>query len=182
MLKGIIESLLFVSDEPLSLAKLQQITGQGQTEIGAALEEIKVEMEDSGRGIVLKEVAGGFKLFTNPKYASYVERLVLSSDFRRLTQAALETLAVVAYKQPITRLEISNIRGVSVDSVLANLLAKGLVKEIGKDDSPGHPMLYGTSDLFLESFGLKDLNELPPLEEFSPDDETSRKIHKHLQS
>ncbi len=182
MLKGIIESLLFVSDEPLSVAKLQQVTGQGQTEIEVALEEIKVELADGERGIVLQEVAGGFRFFTNPKYSAYVEKLVLSSEFRRLTQAALETLAVIAYRQPITRVEVSNIRGVSVDSVLANLVAKGLVKEVGKDDAPGHPTLYGTSDIFLESFGLKDLGELPSLEEFSPDEETARKIQRHLQS
>lgn len=180
MLKGIIEALLFVTDEPLPIKKLQQITGQAETEIQVALEEIEEDLKEHDHGILLKEIAGGWRFYTNPKYVVHVERLVLSSEFRRLTQASLETLAVVAYRQPITRADISSIRGVNIDSVLSNLIAKRLVAEVGKEDSPGHPTLYGTSKKFLESFGLKDISELPPLQDFEPDEETKRKIRQNL--
>lgn len=182
MLKGMIEALLFVTDEPLSLKKIQEITGQGETEIQAGLEEIQAELSEANSGFLLEEVAGGWRFYTNREYVAAVERLVLSSEFRRLTQAALETLAVIAYRQPITRADISAIRGVSVDSVLANLMAKGLVKEVGKDFTPGHPTLYGTTQRFLERFGLKGLEDLTPLTEFEPDEETAGKIRRNLQS
>lgn len=182
MLKGIIEALLFITDEPLSAKKLQQLTGQDETEIQIALSEIQEDLENNDRGFLLQEIAGGWRFYSNPDYAAYVERLVLSSEFRRLTHAALETMAIVAYKQPITRADISAIRGVSVDSVLANLVAKGLLREVGKEPTPGHPTLYGTTDRFLESFGLNDLTELPPLSEFEPDEDTANKIRKNLQS
>ncbi len=179
-LKSIIESLLFVTDEPLPLKKLADYTGRNDDEVKQALNDLKEELAKGGRGIRLKAIAGGYRLYTDPKNRVYVEKLVLSSDFRRLTQAGLETLAIIAYKQPITRAEIAAIRGVSVDSVLANLLAKGLVKEVGKDDVIGRPTLYGTTERFLESFGLENLDELPELEGFEPDEETQRKIRFKL--
>lgn len=179
-LKSILESLLFVSDEPLQAKKLADITGRNEAEIKQALAELKEDLASQGRGIRLKSIGGGYRLFTDAKNRVYVEKLVLSSDFRRLTQAGLETLAIIAYRQPITRSEMAGIRGVSVDSVLANLVAKGLVKEVGKEDVPGHPTLYGTTERFLESFGLDTLDELPLLEGFEPDEETQRKIRYKL--
>ncbi len=179
-LKSILESLLFVTDEPLAAKKLAELTGRTENDVKEALAELKEDLVSQGRGIRLKAIAGGYRLFTDTKNRVYVEKLVLSSDFRRLTQAGLETLAIVAYRQPITRGEIAGIRGVSVDSVLANLIAKGLVKEVGKEDVPGHPTLYGTTERFLESFGLEGLNELPELEGFEPDEETQRKIRFRL--
>ncbi len=179
-LKSILESLLFVTDEPLAVKKLAELTGRPDAEVKEALTDLKEDLVSQGRGIRLKAIAGGYRLFTDTKNRVYVEKLVLSSDFRRLTQAGLETLAIVAYRQPITRGEIAGIRGVSVDSVLANLIAKGLVKEVGKEDVPGHPTLYGTTERFLESFGLEGLNELPELEGFEPDEETQRKIRFRL--
>lgn len=179
-LKSILESLLFVTDEPLNAKKLGTLTGRPDDEVKVALAELKEDLVSQGRGIRLKTIAGGYRLFTDAKNRVYVEKLVLSSDFRRLTQAGLETLAIIAYRQPITRGEIAGIRGVSVDSVLANLLAKGLVTEMGKEDVPGHPTLYGTTERFLESFGLEGLNELPELEGFEPDEETQRKIRFRL--
>lgn len=179
-LKSILESLLFVTDEPLPVKKLVDITGRNETEIKEALAELKEDFVSQGRGVRLKAIAGGYRLYTDAKNRIYVEKLILSSDFRRLTQAGLETLAIIAYKQPITRAEIAGIRGVSVDSVLANLLAKGLVTEVGKEDIIGHPTLYGTTERFLESFGLESLDELPELEGFEPDEETQRKIRFQL--
>jgi len=180
MLKSIIESLLFVTDEPLTLKKLSEVTSRGEDEVKTALAELKEDLAAGGRGVRLKGIAGGYRMFTDSKNRAYVEKLILSSDFRRLTQAGLETLAIIAYRQPITRSEIAGIRGVSVDSVLMNLMVKGLVKEVGKEDVPGHPTLYGTTERFLESFGLEDLAELPELEGFEPDEETQRKIRYKL--
>lgn len=179
-LKSILESLLFVTDEPLPVKKLADLTGRNVDEVKTALDELKEDLVSGGRGIRLKSIAGGFRLFTDPQNRVYIEKLVLSSEFRRLTQAGLETLAIIAYKQPITRAEMAAIRGVSVDSVLANLLAKGLVKELGKEDVIGRPTLYGTTERFLESFGLESLEELPELEGFEPDEETQRKIRFKL--
>jgi segregation and condensation protein B len=179
-LKSILESLLFVTDEPLQAKKMADITGRNEAEIKQALTDLKEDLTSQGRGIRLKSIAGGYRLFTDTKNRVYVEKLVLSSDFRRLTQAGLETLAIIAYRQPITRSEMAGIRGVSVDSVLANLVAKGLVKELGKEDVPGHPTLYGTTERFLESFGLDSLDELPALDGFEPDEETQRKIRYRL--
>ncbi|MFH1736431.1 MAG: SMC-Scp complex subunit ScpB [Actinomycetota bacterium] len=180
MLKSIIESLLFVTDEPLSTGKLADLTGRTEAEVKAAVAELKEDLTKAGRGIRLKSVAGGVRLYTDPKNRVYIEKLILSSDFRRLTQAGLETLAIIAYRQPITRAEIAGIRGVSIDTVLANLIAKGLVKETGREDVPGRPTLYGTTERFLESFGLDSLEELPELSEFEPDEETQRKIRFKL--
>jgi len=179
-LKAILESLLFVTDEPLPVKKLADLTGRNEEEVKQALADLKEDLVSGDHGIRLKSIAGGYRLYTDAKNRVYVEKLILSSDFRRLTQAGLETLAIIAYKQPITRAEIAGIRGVSVDSVLANLLAKGLVKEVGKEDVIGHPTLYGTTERFLESFGLADLEELPDLEGFEPDEETQRKIRFKL--
>ena len=179
-LKSILESLLFVSDEPLPEKKMADITGRNEAEVKQALADLKEDLVRQGRGVRLKSIGGGYRLFTDAKNRVYVEKLVLSSDFRRLTQAGLETLAIIAYRQPITRSEMAGIRGVSVDSVLANLVAKGLVREAGKEDVPGHPTLYGTTERFLESFGLDSLDELPALEGFEPDEETQRKIRYKL--
>ena len=166
MLKAIIESLLFVTDEPLLTGKLADLTGRTEAEVKAAVAELKEDLTKAGRGIRLKSVAGGVRLYTDPRNRVYIEKLILSSDFRRLTQAGLETLAIIAYRQPITRAEIAGIRGVSIDTVLANLIAKGLVKEAGREDVPGRPTLYGTTERFLESFGLDSLEELPELAAF----------------
>lgn len=179
-LKSILESLLFVSDEPLLAKKMADITGRNEAEVKQALAELKEDLVSQGRGVRLKSISGGYRLFTDARNRVYVEKLVLSSDFRRLTQAGLETLAIIAYRQPITRSEMAGIRGVSVDSVLANLVAKGLVREAGKEDVPGHPTLYGTTERFLESFGLDSIDELPLLEGFEPDEETQRKIRYKL--
>lgn len=178
--KGLVESLLFVSDEVLSVPRLAEITELSQTEVRQALAALDSDYEREQRGFVLREVAGGWRLFSHPAYAEYIERLVLSWDSRRLSQAALEVLAIVAYRQPVTRAQINAVRGVNSEAALSSLVDKGIIREVGRDKSPGQPILYGTSELFLERFGLRSLEDLPPLEEFAPDDESARQIQDGL--
>lgn len=181
-LRGIIEALLFVANESLSLRKISEIVEVDEATVKKVIDELVAEYRGENRGFQLREVAGGYRLFTHPGYASYVEKLVLSLDYRRITQAALETLAIIAYKQPITKTEIGRIRGVNVDTVVNSLLEKELVKEVGRQNSPGQPILYGTSKAFLEALGLRSLDDLPPLEEFAPDERTRRRIERRLTS
>jgi segregation and condensation protein B len=178
--RPLIESLLFVSDEVLSVAAIAQVSELSQTEVRQILVELAAAYESEPRGFVLREVAGGWRLFSHPAYSGYIERLVLSWDTRRLSQAALEALAIVAYKQPVTRSMVNAIRGVNSEGALSGLVDKGLVKEVGREKSPGQPILHGTTDRFLERFGLRSLEDLPPLEEFAPDEETKRQIAETL--
>ena len=168
-IKSILESLLFVCDEPLSLARAAAVVEKSESEVKDGLEELADDFRRGDRGIQLRRVAGGWRLYTHPGHAPYIEKLVISWDSRRLTKATLETLAIIGYKQPITKVSIGGIRGVNSDGAVASLLAKGLIKEMGREKSPGSPILYGTSTLFLEKFGLNSLKDLPPLAEFEPD-------------
>jgi segregation and condensation protein B len=181
-LKGIIEALLFVANEPLTLERLVELTEIEESRVREALAEIEEEYRNSNRGFQLKEIGGGYRFYTHPGFAEYVEKLVLTSDYRRLTQAALETLAIIAYRQPVTRAEIGAIRGVNVDAVLYSLQDKGLIREVGREKTPGQPILYGTTEAFLERFGLKGVSEMPPLREFEPDDATKELIRTNLTS
>lgn len=179
-IKGAIEALLFVTDEPVNILTLADAIQIDPRKVEEALVSLQDELLHANRGIQLREVAGGWRLVTHPVYHELIERYVTSWDTRKLSQAALETLAIVAYCQPVTRNEISSIRGVSSDSSVNSLLEKGLLREAGVQDSPGNPALYGTSKAFLEKFGLKNVSELPPLEGFAPDDETKALIAKRL--
>lgn len=181
-LRGAIESLLFVANEPLTVERLVELTEAEESAIRNTLVEIQEEYRKQNRGFQLKEIGGGYRLYTHPGYAEYVEKLVLTSDYRRLTQAALETLAIIAYKQPITRAEISAIRGVNVDAVLYSLQDKGLIREIGREKTPGQPIIYGTTEAFLEKFGLANISQLPPLKQFEPDEATKERIRVNLTS
>ena len=158
-----LEAILFVSDEPMSSAVLAQAVERGRRDVEAILGQLQAEYDGRGGGIVLREVAGGWRLMTNPDAAPYVEQFVLSSRHSRLTRASLETLAVVAYKQPVTRHQVSSIRGVNSDGVLRALTERGLVSEVGRDDGPGRAVLYGTTGEFLERLGLASLSDLPPV-------------------
>lgn len=178
--KGLIEALLFVTDEVLSVARLADVAELSQTEVGQVLAELEREYESGSRGFVLRELAGGWRLFSHPAYADHIERLVLSWDARRLSQAALEVLAIVAYRQPCTRLQVNSIRGVNSEAALSSLTDKGLVVDVGRERGPGQPILYGTSPAFLERFGLRSLADLPPLDEFAPDEEARRRIAEGL--
>jgi len=179
-LQAALEALLFVSDEPLSAAQLSKFLEQGPLEIDAALDALSQRFEEEERGIQLREVAGGWKLFTHPAYHELIEQYVLSWDSRSLSQAALEALAVIAYHQPASRAVVNSIRGVNSEGVISSLIDKGLVHEVGRDVARGNAILYGTTRTFLESFGLKGLKELPPLEDFAPDEESKRFIRERL--
>jgi segregation and condensation protein B len=178
--RGVVEALLFVTDEPLSASRLAGLVGVTAGEVTGVLKEIRDEHAEAERGFQLREVAGGWKLFTHPAYHQQIEELVLSWDTRRLSQAALEALAVVAYEQPVSRQGVNAVRGVNSEGVLSSLQEKGLVREVGRDPQQGNAILYGTTRQFLEKFGLKDLTELPPLEEFAPDEHTQKLIQDRL--
>ncbi|MFY1620896.1 SMC-Scp complex subunit ScpB [Micromonospora sp. WMMD736] len=168
-LRGALEAILLVVDEPVSELVLAQVLEQPAERIGPMLDEIAAGYTAAGNGFELRRAAGGWRLYTRPEYATYVERFVLDGQSVRLTQAALETLAVVAYKQPVTRSRISAIRGVNCDGVIRTLVTRGLVEECGTESDSG-AFLYRTTTLFLEKLGLNTVDELPPLAPFLPDD------------
>ncbi len=164
---AILEALLFVAEEPLPLPKLQEVLADGQpSQTEASLRELSLRLEEDGRGLMVQEVAGGFRLTTRPETHAWVQKLQQVKP-ARLSRPALETLAIVAYRQPITRAEIEAIRGVAVDGVMRTLLERGLVRMMGRKAEAGRPMLYGTSAQFLEQFGLKNLGDLPSLREIN---------------
>jgi len=177
---GALEALLFVTDEPVTPLVLAQMLEVEVPVVQAALVELRDKLDAEERGIQLREVAGGWRLYTHPAYHELIEKYVLSWDTRRMSQAALEVLAIVAYGEPITRMQISTVRGVNSDSALNTLLDRGYVREVGPADAPGNPMQYATTATFLEKFGLVSTQDLPPLEEFAPDDATARLIRERL--
>lgn len=177
---GAIESLLFVTDEPVGVLSFADILHVEPSAVQEALLSLQHELEQHNRGIQLREVAGGWRLYTHPQYHELIEQYVLSWDTRKLSQAALETLAVVAYCQPITRNGVASVRGVNSDSSINSLVEKGLLREAGTQDSPGNPVLYATTRTFLEKFGLRSVADLPPLESFAPDEETRAFIAERL--
>lgn len=179
-LLGVLEALLFVSDEPVSAAELAKIIDAQPSQVDSALAFLASRFADEERGIQLREVAGGWRLYSHPAYHETIEKYIASWDTRMLSQAALETLAVIAYHQPITRSDINAIRGVSSEGVVSSLVDKGLVREAGKASGSGNAILYGTSRTFLERFGLKSLKDLPPLEQFAPDEHTKKVIRQRL--
>ncbi|MCL2151096.1 MAG: SMC-Scp complex subunit ScpB, partial [Coriobacteriia bacterium] len=176
-LEAACEALLFVSDEPVSAAALARILERNPSDVDMALSSLATRLEEEERGIQLREVAGGWRLYTHPAYHELIESYVMSWDTRSLSQAALEALAVIAYHQPATRQAVNGIRGVNSEAVISSLVEKGLVREAGRDNSPGTPILYATTRTFLEKFGLKSLKDLPPLADFAPD-ESSRELIK----
>ena len=179
-LMGQAEALLFVSDEPVSSGKLAAIAGVSPLVMDEALSLLAAEYEEENRGIQLREVAGGWRFYTHPAHHDVIERYVVSWDTRRLSQAALEALAVIAYHQPVTRARVNAVRGVNSEAVISSLVEKGLVREVGREKTPGGAILYGTTRTFLERFGLKGLDDLPPLEDFAPDEESRQLIRERL--
>nr|WP_245665342.1 SMC-Scp complex subunit ScpB [Actinoplanes subtropicus] len=164
-----LEAILLVVDEPVAEMQLAQILEQPTERVGVMLENISARYTAAGHGFDLRRAAGGWRLYTRPEYAAYVERFVLDGQSVRLTQAALETLAVVAYKQPVTRSRISAIRGVNCDGVMRTLATRGLIEECGVESETG-AYLYRTTPLFLEKLGINSVDQLPPLAPFLPDD------------
>lgn len=163
--RGVVEALLFVAEEPLPLDRLQEALGdEDPAATEATIRELAERLEAEGRGLMVQEVAGGFRLATRPEAHPWIQRLQQVKP-AKLSRPALETLAIIAYKQPITRAEIEAIRGVAVEGVMRTLLERGLTRMLGRKAEAGRPILYGTSAGFLEHFGLKDLGDLPSLKE-----------------
>ena len=179
-MKGALEAMLFASSDPVSATDLAGVLGAAPGEVASALADLAAEYSDANRGFQLREVAGGWRLFTHPAFHDQVEALVMSWDTRRLSQAALETLAVIAYHQPATREGVKAIRGVNSDGVISSLVDKGLVREAGRDPQRAQAIRYATTQAFLERFGLKSLRELPDLEQFAPDEESRKFIRERL--
>jgi segregation and condensation protein B len=167
-LRTALEAILMVVDEPVRDVTLAQVTERPTDEVAAALRGLASEYDEQNRGFELREVAGGWRFYTRASASAYVEKFVLDGQQARLTQAALETLAVVAYRQPVSRQRVSAVRGVNVDGVMRTLLARGLVEEAGHDGEGGST-LYRTSSYFLERLGLRSIDQLPELAPFLPD-------------
>ena len=170
-LPAALEAILMVVDEPVSEVLLAQVTERPTDEVVAALRALAAEYDDAGRGFELRQVAGGWRFYTRAACAPYVERFVLDGQQARLTHAALETLAVVAYRQPVSRARVSAVRGVNVDGVMRTLVARGLVEEASHDGESGS-ILYRTTSYFLERLGLRGVDELPELAPFLPELDT----------
>lgn len=176
----ILEAMIFASDSPLTINKIKEVLGDiGAREIRKAINILNERYESCHSALMILEVAGGYQMVTRPEYADYVGQLYKSRQAHRLTQKALETLAIVAYKQPITKPEIEHIRGVNVDSVLRTLIERNLITVVGREKGPGNPLLYGTTKDFLEYFGLNSLDDLPKLKEI---DELLKGDDKFLES
>lgn len=169
-----LEAILLLADEPLSATQLALAVERGRKDVEAWLDALAEEYRARGSGLALRQVAGGWRLMTHPEAYPYVERFVLSSRHSRLTRASLETLAVVAYKQPVTRHQVSSVRGVDSAGVLRALVDRGLVEEVGRDDGPGRAVLYGTTGQFLERLGLASLADLPPVAPLLGDEAAER--------
>ena len=165
-IKPIVESLVFAAEEPITLRKLTDIIeGADSAQIQEAILQLKTDYDAQGRSFKSEEIAGGYQLFTKPDYYEWIAKLRKKSGETKLSQAALETLAIIAYKQPILRANLESIRGVQSGQIIRLLMEKDLVKVVGRDESLGHPLLYGTTRKFLEYFGLKDMKDLPKIEE-----------------
>lgn len=168
-IKNIIESLLFVADEPLTIDRLKKIiSGAESRELREVLEELEADYETRQGGFFLKQVAGGYQIRTRPEYMEWIKRLLQPKPLR-LSKAALETLAIIAYKQPVIRSEVEHIRGVDCGGILRVLLERKFVRVLGRKDIPGRPLIYATTKRFLEVFDLKNLRDLPTpkeIEEF----------------
>lgn len=163
-LAGPLEAVLFASGDPVSAQQLKEIFCIDDASLAELLEELRKRMESAGSGLVLQQVAGGWQLVTKQEFFPYVEKLSQTKD-KKLSAAAMETLSIIAFKQPITKQEVEHIRGVHIEKVLSKLIELELVRELGRKDVIGRPILYGTTDTFLKCFGLNDLADLPDLPE-----------------
>lgn len=159
---GALEAVLFAAGDPVRLDALQKILGKTPEELRKLAEALRQELETADSGLTLREVAGGYQLVTRPECYTFIEKLTQVVD-RRLTKPTMETLSIIAFKQPITKVEIEAVRGVRVEKALARLLEYELIAEVGRKEAVGRPILYGTTDRFLQAFGLKSLEDLPLL-------------------
>lgn len=164
-IKSAIESMMFVWGEPLDIKAVAEIFNIDKKEVYEYCKELQTEYEQEGRGIVIREVNKSFQFVTRKENLDYIERLCTPVKHRKLSQSALEVLAIVAYKQPVTKGEIEAVRGIKCDRVIEGLTKKNLVAEVGRSDAVGRPILYGTTDEFLKQFGFETLKELPSIED-----------------
>lgn len=162
-LEARIEAILFVASSPISVGQLAEVLGVPGKEVDLGLQQLNQSLQ-SGRGLRLQRHEGGYQLTTAPEIAEEIEKFLGLEATARLSRAALETLAIIAYRQPITRPGVDSIRGVNSDGVIKSLLSKGLIQEIGRTEGPGRPILYGSTQDFLQHFGLNSLDDLPPFE------------------
>ena len=167
--KGIIESILFAAGDPVSYKELSETLEINEDKVKKVIKEMNRDYEDQSRGIHIVEFNNKLQLSTKPEYGSYIKKMIKQDNRQNLSQAALETLAIISYRQPITRIDIDELRGVRSDRAIATLLEKGLIKECGRLDTVGRPILYGTTEDFLKYFGFKNIKELPELIEFNLD-------------
>ena len=182
MLEKKIEALLFASDMPLTPTRMKEITGvQSNKEIREAVESLAGFYSETGRSYKIAEVAGGYQLITHPEYSEIIKSLFKNRRKSRLSGAALETLAIIAYKQPVSRSQIEAVRGVNSGGVLSTLLERELIRISGRGDSIGRPFLYSTTRQFLEYLGLKNYNELPSIEQFSSEGEAIRLLESRIE-
>ncbi|GEM_PF-225425 len=175
-----IEAMLFVSDQPTSTTALAEALDCDDELVQTACMHLQAHLQEENAGIQLRAVAGGWQLCTHPAMHELLEHYVLSWERHTLSQAALETLSIIAYTQPVTRAGVASIRGVNSDSSISSLIEKGYVREAGVQDSPGNPVLYRTTQTFLERFGLNSLKDLPDLQAYAPDEKTRAYIEKRL--
>lgn len=177
-----IEGILIAAMEPVEASLLSQLLEIPVSTVEELCERLARAYVDAGHGFQLAKVAGGYRLQSDPGVAGYVERFVLDSQQSRISPAALETLSIIAYKQPISRAQVASIRGVDPDAVIRTLQARGYVSEVGRDDGPGQAIMYGTTSTFLERMGLMSLADLPPISEFVPGADVVEAIDRGLRS
>jgi segregation and condensation protein B len=164
--KAILEALLFASGEPLTIGAIAKATSLSEQNIREIIRELTADYRDRNSGIVIAEIADGYEMATDPELAAWIRRMKNVHVSNKLSQPSIETLSIIAYKQPITKVEVDQLRGVNSDAAVKSLLDKRLIKIIGKKESPGRPFLYSTTNEFLQYFGLKNLTELPAIHDF----------------
>jgi segregation and condensation protein B len=178
--RKVTEAILLLADEPVPAGVIGQVLEIPAAQAEATLRDLRRSYEDEDRGFVLRSVAGGWRLYTSPDCAPWLESFVLRQSHARLTGAALEVLAIVAYRQPVSRSQIADIRGVDSDGVVKTLLLRGLIEEAGRDPGPGTPVLFRVSAALLERMGLESVDDLPPLADFMPDAEAVEDMEAKL--
>ncbi|MDQ4142970.1 MAG: SMC-Scp complex subunit ScpB [Actinomycetota bacterium] len=178
--KKIVEAILLLADEPVPSRMIGEVLELPRSQVEGLLEALRDEYHQAERGFVLRQAAGGWRLYTSADCAPWLERFVRSESHARLSGAALEVLAIIAYRQPLSRTEIAEIRGVESDGVVKNLLNRGLIAEYGRDGRPGGPILFEVSELFLERMGIDSVEQLPPLADFMPDTEAVEDMEAKL--
>lgn len=178
--RQVVEAILFLADQPITGGLLGEVLEKPRGEVEALLSDLAADYAHADRGIVLRAVAGGWRLYTKPELAPWLERFARGHTQARLTGAALEVLAIVAYRQPISRSQIAELRGIDSDGVVRTLLGRDLIVDAGRDEGPGSPVLFAVSDRFLERLGLSSVEDLPALRDFMPDAEAVEAMESRL--